>query len=309
MDVRFLGESLEKTVHLRSQLIRAAIANFQPDLFLVDKKPLGLESELKTSLAELKVVRPHCKLVLLLRDILDAPEVTIPSWKQKNYHHIIETWYDQVWVVGSPNIFDLPREYQFPQSVAQKVRFCGYVRRGMGRLSAQSVRAQLGISLANSTILVTAGGGGDGERLIQAYLEGLRADDRARCDPTLHHVVVCGPEMPAPTRQKLDRIAGHCPQLRILEFTPDLDSYMNAADVVVSMGGYNTICEILSQRKRAVVVPRDRPVREQLIRAERLGALGAFTWIHPDKLTPEGTIQAVSTAIKQSDTRYQQSRP
>jgi predicted glycosyltransferase len=52
------------------------------------------------------------------------------------------------------------------------------------------------------------------------------------------------------------------------------------------MGGYNTVCELLSFRKRALVVPRVTPRREQLIRAERLSALGLLDLLHPDELTP-----------------------
>ena len=84
LDVRFLGESLEVTMRLRSQLIRAAIANFQPDLFLVDKKPTGLEGELEPALADLKANHSQCKLVLLLRDILDAPKQQFPPGEKKD---------------------------------------------------------------------------------------------------------------------------------------------------------------------------------------------------------------------------------
>ncbi len=292
LDVRFLGDSLEATLNLRSQLIRTAIASFGPDLFLVDKKPLGLENELKPALVELKANRPHCKLVLLLRDILDAPAATIAAWQKKDYYRTLADWYDRVWVVGTPHVFDVRREYQFPEAVARKVRYCGYVRRGIGTIPAPIARLQLEVPQDGRLVLVTAGGGGDGERLIETYLKGLQGSTAMGRDSRLHHVVVCGPEMPAATRQRLGAIAC-CPQLRMLDFTPDLDSYMNAADVVVSMGGYNTVCEILSLRKRAVVVPRDRPVQEQLIRAERLGALGAFAWIHPEQLTPERLARAI----------------
>jgi predicted glycosyltransferase len=40
--------------------------------------------------------------------------------------------------------------------------------------------------------------------------------------------------------------------------------------------------EILSLRKRAVVVPRTQPVEEQWIRAQRMAELGLFAAIHPD---------------------------
>jgi predicted glycosyltransferase len=36
------------------------------------------------------------------------------------------------------------------------------------------------------------------------------------------------------------------------------------------MGGYNTICEILSQGTISLVIPRETPRKEQLIRAQAL---------------------------------------
>src|SRR5678816_3723276 len=59
------------------------------------------------------------------------------------------------------------------------------------------------------------------------------------------------------------------------------------------MGGYNTICEILSLRKKAIIVPRVKPVQEQWIRAERMSRLGLFRCIHPDDLTPAGLMHSL----------------
>ena len=80
-------------------------------------------------------------------------------------------------------------------------------------------------------------------------------------------------------------------------------SYMDAADVVVSMGGYNTICEILTLRKRAVVVPRTRPVQEQLIRAERMARLGLMRVIHPAKLGARQLMSVVREEMHRENVR------
>ena len=80
--------------------------------------------------------------------------------------------------------------------------------------------------------------------------------------------------------------------------TDDLASYITAADLVVSMGGYNTIGEILSLQRRAIVVPRIDPVEEQWIRARRMAALGLFTTIHPDQLTVPHLTQTLSQELR-----------
>ena len=75
-------------------------------------------------------------------------------------------------------------------------------------------------------------------------------------------------------------------------------TYMKAADVVVSMAGYNTICEVLSLSKRAVIVPRVEPVQEQRMRAERMARMGLFKMIHPADMTPEMLIEAVRSEME-----------
>ncbi|MBE9041359.1 glycosyltransferase [Oscillatoriales cyanobacterium LEGE 11467] len=295
---KFLGTSVEETVKLRSQLIHMATLNFQPDLFLVDKKPYGLKNELKPTLNYLKAFSPQTQNILLLRDILDTPEKTIEDWTQYGYYDALELFYDRILAVGTPEVFDLVREYQFSPESAKKVKFCGYIRKKNGRKSQQDVRRELKVLPEEKLVLVTPGGGEDGARLIENYLNGLAS---LSCDRIPRTLIICGPEMPIQQRQNFFTIARHYTQVMMREFSDDLMSYMAAADAVVSMGGYNTISEILSLNKPAVVVPRVHPVREQLIRSQRLAELGLLKSIHPDILTPQNLITAVLDCLNSQD--------
>jgi predicted glycosyltransferase len=87
----------------------------------------------------------------------------------------------------------------------------------------------------------------------------------------------------------------------VREFSDDVMALIDAADIVVAMGGYNTVCEIMSLRKRAILVPRIRPVQEQWIRAKRLALLGLATVIHPDHLTPLALIRAVYEELERKN--------
>jgi len=50
----------------------------------------------------------------------------------------------------------------------------------------------------------------------------------------------------------------------------------------VAMAGYNTFCEILSLDKRAILVPRTRPRREQVMRATRAAEHGLARLLDPE---------------------------
>jgi predicted glycosyltransferase len=290
--VKYLDTDVEAAVQLRAELILSTVKNFKPDLVLVDKKPDGLQQELRATVDYLKAERPQTKLVLLLRDILDHPEATIAQWHHHGYYDRIAHWYDQVWVVGTPEIFDVRREYQFPPEVAQKTRFCGYIRRERGPQPRAVLRQELGLQPQEKLVLVTPGGGADGYRLVDTFVEGL--ENRS---VNYRSLIVVGPEMPAPERQEITQRVAQLPEAEVLEFTDDLVGLMDAADLVVSMAGYNTVGEILSLQKRAVLVPRIEPVEEQWIRAERMAALGMFQAIHPTQLSSDLLMQTIEAEI------------
>ena len=292
---RFLDLSLPATVRLRANIISSAIADFAPDLILVDKKPFGVEDELCGALAALPAGVQRPKLVLLLRDILDSPEATIRVWRKNGYFEAISAYYDQVLVVGCPEVFDLRREYAFPPFAAAKVQFCGYIARQPGRQPRAEVRRALGVAGPEPLVLVTPGGGEDGYELVSAALDAMMSQ-RPEFRPRMH--IVCGPEMAEAQRLQIAERARPLTNLSVQDFHDDMASLINAADVVVAMGGYNTVCELLTLRKRALLVPRVKPGLEQCIRAERMAALGLLRMLHPDQLTPATLMSALRAELE-----------
>lgn len=281
---KYLQSKSDEVANLRAEIIKTAVANFEPDLILVDKKPYGLHGELESTVSYIKEYLPETKLVLLLRDILDASEVTIKEWHKNGYYQAIQEHYDRVLVVGMPEIFDVVREYAFPQELADKTEFCGYVRREYGHVVPDKIRQQLGVKSDEKLVLVTPGGGGDGYRLVQYYLAALQ---QIPVQAKVKSLIVLGPEMPRAKREEIHRLAGNLDDAIITEFTDDLASYIDASQAIVCMGGYNTICEVLSLGKKAIVVPRVNPVKEQWIRAQKMADFGLLKTIHPEDLTRE----------------------
>lgn len=287
---KYLKTEIDEIMKLRSDLILAAIADFSPGIILVDKKPYGVENELQSALNYLKTHMPETKLVLILRDILDAPDETIRVWTKNKYFDAIESFYSLVLILGQSEVFDASKEYKFPDFISQKVKFCGYIKRNTGEKSVTMIKKELKVHDGEKLILVTPGGGEDGSRLLETYLSGL---EYVPVNHNIKSLIICGPSMSKTERKQFFNTATKYPNVTMFEFTNDILSYMGAADIVVSMGGYNTICEILSLKKKAIVVPRAKPVEEQWLRAKRMTKLDLFRVIHPDKLTPQGLIQTI----------------
>jgi predicted glycosyltransferase len=296
--VKFLGIPLDQAVEMRKDLIRAAAVNFQPDLFLVDKKPYGVRNELEETLQYLKDHRPRTRMALVLRDILEGPAETIKIWERRAYHAAIESFYDLILVIGDPAIFDLRREYRFPLSSANRVRFCGYLERSRTGPTPDEIRRELAVPEGDQLIIATAGGGQDGYKLLSSYLGGLAlTPNHART----RSLLITGPEMNREDQRRLLERAAKLPTVMIREFTNELISYLDAADIVISMGGYNTVCEILSTRKKAIIIPRVSPTPEQWLRADRMSRRGYFQMIHPDDLSPESISMALLQAMNEKN--------
>jgi predicted glycosyltransferase len=283
---RFLHEWASEVKQTRQAILSTTILGFDPDLMIVDKRPTGVDGELLETLQEMRRLGRQSKLVVGIRDILDEPVRTRLSLRNTHSFEIINEYYDEVWIYGHPSVFDAVKEYTFPPSVAKKTYYCGYLQRP----TAVAERDD-----GPPRILVTTGGGGDGGDIIEAYLEGLLDLPRR---VALRSVVLFGPQMPDARRALILQRYGHLSDVTFRDFEPDLTHRYAEADVVVSMAGYNTVCELLSFGRRAVLVPRENPVREQLIRARLLGQLGFFDLVEPSQLTPTLLVHKVLAALE-----------
>lgn len=289
---RTLPMTLKQTLAWREQMILQAAINFRPHLVLVDKVAAGVHGELLPALRHLKIWSPETKVVLGMRDIEDSPVVTRKEWEMNGIRPLLDDVYDQILLYGPRELFDPITAYQMSRQSAAKVVECGYLRRAGQTRQPEYVRRELGIG-SKPLVLVTVGGGGDGYTIISTYLEMLASQNTP---PPYHSLIVTGPLMPQAKRNILERTARTCPAA-LMAFTPDLPSYMRAADLVVSMAGYNTVCEILSLQKRAILIPRSRVRAEQRIRAGALAKRGWVEMLLPEELSAANLALAVTNAL------------
>ena len=273
----------------REAVILETAMRYAPDVLLVDHAPAGMKGELLETLHYLKNERPQTRIVLGLRDILDSPDAVCALWHEQDIYRLLETTYDGILVYGSQHLFDVVSAYRFPQSVAAKTYYCGYVARIAETARLTNDHAARG-DASSPTILVTAGGGGDGYPLQSAYLQAL--DDVPH--GSLRSVLVSGPLMASEERAALEAAAAQMAGVTICPFTTDLPDMIAHADLVVAMAGYNTTAEIMVARKPAILVPRGAPRREQRLRAALLSGLGLAWAVRPE----EDLVRRLAALIK-----------
>lgn len=276
---RSLECSFETTLALRQDLVLAAARRFQPDVVVVDHVPAGLGGEALPALRH--AAASGARLVLGLRDVLDDATLVRRAWRKAGTHALLDTLYDRIVVYGDRRVYDVVEEYGLSPEAARKTTFVGYLR-APEPVPAAAVRAALGLE-EERLVVVTAGGGGDGYSLVSAALDALIAEPPERT----RALVVAGPLMDGGEQAELERRARAAGgRVRLVDAVSNLGDVIAAADGVVSMGGYNTVREILTYRRPALIVPRVRPRLEQLVRAAALARRDLVRLVHPAELTP-----------------------
>ena len=287
-----LSMSFPEILHLRKQLISHVLLNYAPDIFLVDHMPHGAMGELLPALEAIKHSRIHAQVILGLRDILDSPEVTIKRWQVEGAYEAIERYYARILVFGMQDVYDVAEKYQIPQDDAKKVFYCGYVTNLATASNAHNVRARYlaGKSVDARLIVVMAGGGADAYPMMSTLIDAL---PKVLEDQECVLAVITGPFMPADLIADLSRRAEQLP-IHMMESVNDSLGHISAADLVISMAGYNTTVEILRMKTPAILIPRAGPSAEQRTRARLFAEKQWVDMIDPDELTPDNLAQRIS---------------
>jgi predicted glycosyltransferase len=279
---RSLSVPMRDFTSLRRRTLTATLDAFDPNVLIVDKVPLGALGELEPALDMLRA-RGKARMVLGLREVLDDHETVAQEWREGRCDEAIQTYYDRVWVYGDRRVFDPVEEYGFGPAVVKKVRYSGYlnVRDAVPERLVCDGEPVEEIKLPEKRIaLCQVGGGVDGLALATAFAAAPLPEGWAG-------VLVTGPLMAAAERKQLKRAVAGREDFLLLEFVTDACALVARAERVVAMGGYNTVCEVLAYRRRALIVPRVSPRTEQLIRAQRMQELGLLDMLHPDDLSAE----------------------
>lgn len=284
----------EQALNIRTNIILATAKTFKPDLFIVDKEPLGLKKEVVPTLEWFKNDHPSTRTILGLRDILDQAEVVKNDWQEKDVYNALKYLYDEIWVYGNKDIYNPIDQYDIPIPVQEKVHFTGYIPRGkIAAKTKEKIRRQFRIMDDDIFVLVTTGGGGDGWEVLDHY---VAMHDYFPTSLPYKSVMITGPFMPKRKREMIKE-RGKQHGIKTLPFHPRMEELIKAADLVISMGGYNTICELLTQGTPALIIPRETPRKEQLIRAERLQERGLFDYIPWTQVSPQRLKEKIRSLI------------
>jgi pimeloyl-ACP methyl ester carboxylesterase/predicted glycosyltransferase len=175
--------------------------------------------------------------------------------------------------------------------------FCGYIP-GFDRTATtdrNAVRAQLGYRPGDQVCLVTVGGSGVGEALLQRVVDAYPL--AAQLVPGLRMVVVAGPRIDPATLSAPDGVELH-------RYVPDLYRHLAASDLAVVQGGLTTTMELTALNRPFIYFPLAHHFEQQFHVDYRLRRYGAGVRLDYEDATPDSVAAAIATEIRRSDVEY-----
>ncbi|MBW1996559.1 MAG: glycosyltransferase, partial [Deltaproteobacteria bacterium] len=238
---------------------------------------------------------PRTRTILGLRDIMDDASVVKNDWENKGVYEAMEKLYDEIWIYGNRELYDPVQEYEVPEPTSKKMVFTGYIPRQVPSMKVvRKIKRKQVRHEGEKLVVVTAGGGGDGYAMMNIFLRML---ERENGSVPFRSVIITGPFMPGKEREKISDLAKKI-GVRTWSFYPRMEEILAAADLVVTMGGYNTLCEILTLGIVSLIIPREIPRKEQVIRAKIFSDQKMVDYIPWDSFDPDTLREKVFSLLE-----------
>ena len=279
----------------RQKRLLALFDNQKPDLFLVELYPFGRKAfrfEIDPVLKTLRAKRPApCGVFCSVRDILVEKDD-----HGKHEARVVKTlnrYFDRVLVHADPALVEIRETFGPFDKISIPVDYTGYIAPKPSAAAGQRIRKQMDLGDNEVLIVASAGGGNVGAPLLESVIRAFSLMKWANC----RLQVFTGPFLKP---QEFDGLRKLAPaKVQVDKFSPDFISYLAAADLSVSMGGYNTTMNILATRVPALLWPFYQN-REQRLRAKRLEDRGVLTVLKDADLRPDCLAVMMDQKLSQS---------
>lgn len=252
---------------MRANLIATFLRDFRPHALVVDYYPQGNDGELVQALSQTTETRK----VLGLRGILGTPEQTNQQFFSPRMADFIQANYDAIHVYVDERVFRLEKYYDVPAALVKMLRYTGYVTRPAAA-SRQEARVRLNLDEQARVVVASFGGGQGTETLWSAVLSALEAI-ASSFDAAYF---AAGPYLEADAYARLQNEVALHPNWRWTRLLDPLPLWIQASDLFIGSGGYNSLAEVLATKANALIIPRQLNEREQLLHATSLAKLEAL---------------------------------
>lgn len=258
---------LEEVKKARRKLLYNHFAKSCPDIFVTELYPLGRKAfrfELDPVLDHIREkVSPRCFCYCSVRDIL----VEKKTGREKFEDRAVKTlnrYYDGLLVHADPNVITLEETFGRLKDIHIPLHYTGFVSQLRRTAPMVNIRSTFDLGPEDKLIVASIGGGNVGSELLFAAIDGFNS---LKSKVNSHLQLFCGPYCEDNIYEQLQRKTG--PNITLQRFTDRFPEWLSAADLSISMAGYNTCMNLVQAGTPALVYPFGQN-REQRLRAERL---------------------------------------
>jgi predicted glycosyltransferase len=276
------GLSVDQIRHERKKTIYSLMEKHQPDLFIVELYPFGRSMfgfELEPLLADIREGRlGQVRAVCSLRDIL--VEKKDPCVYEERVIQKLNRHFDALLVHSDPEILRLEETFSRVADINIPVVYTGFITQQTDAANGRRLRRELALSSAQKLVVASAGGGRSGYRLLTSVID---ACELLRDRLPIRLEVFDGPFL---EKEKFKNLTARTSAgFRIRRYTKRFLDYLYAADLSVSLAGYNTCMNLLVTRVPALVYPYARQ-QEQPLRANKIKTLLPMKMLNSADIQP-----------------------
>ena len=246
------NQSVEFIQHQRKVILMSLFEQHRPDVFMIELYPFGrtvFGFELQPLLDWIHMGRfGDIKVVCSLRDIL------VEKRKQEFYEerviNLLHTYFHLLLIHSDDQLLSLDETFSRIDDIRIPMDYTGFVSPAVDPAAGRQLRRELGIGSAEKLVVVSAGGGRSGYDLLSCILEAYPLTVKTH---PIRIEMFAGPfrEPEEFKRLKAKAVNG----IRIRYYTKRFLDYLSAADLSISLAGYNTCMNLLAARVPALIYP------------------------------------------------------
>ena len=285
--------SVEEVKKARQKKILELFRRETPALFIVELFPFGRSAfnfELEPVFKSIrKGDYPGSHVICSLRDIL--VEKKDPVAYEQRVIEMLNRYFDVLLVHSDPSLITLHETFSRVNDIDIPIFYTGFITPKPPPDARQTIRKNLGLRKHDKLVVASSGGGKVGARLLETVAHAFRLMGG---EGPIHLVLFTGPLIKDDAFDRIQALS--IDRMRVFRFTQDFVSYLAAADLSVSMAGYNTCMNILAAGVPAMVWPYARN-REQGLRAGMLARLKTVETIGEADLQPVGLASLMNKAL------------
>jgi predicted glycosyltransferase len=276
------GQTVEQIKQDRQEILYTLFNKKQPDVFIVELYPFGRSIfgfELEPLLEDIRAGKfGAVKRVCSLRDIL--VEKKDPAAYEKRVIQKLNRDFDALLIHSDENLLGLNETFSGEDQINIPVVYTGFITQQADPADGRNLRQELNISSGQKLIVASAGGGRSGYKLLAGVLD---ACETLGGSLNVRLEVFAGPFM---EQNEFEQLAARSmPGIRIQRYTRRFLAYLYAADLSISLAGYNTCMNLLVSRVPALVLPYSRQ-REQPLRVDKIKNLLLMKILNEDDMRP-----------------------